>query len=79
MFKRSFSKSLTSYSPKYLGSEPYGKRNCQVCQFIVNADTLSPIKVLETSKNIKGPLNYNYVYLLEWRKYKNPYVGKTQT
>ena len=24
-----------------LGSEPYGKRNCQVCQFIVNTDIFS--------------------------------------
>ena len=31
-----------------LGSDPCGKRNCQVCQFIVNIDTFSPITTDET-------------------------------
>ena len=31
-----------------LGSEPCGKRNCQVCQFIVNICTFSPITTDET-------------------------------
>ena len=51
-----------------LGSEPCGKRNCQVCQFIVNTDNFSPITIDETSKSIKGPLNCyskRVVYLLE--------------
>ena len=42
-----------------LGSEPCGKRNCQVCQFIVNIDTFSPIKTDEAFKINKGPLNCN--------------------
>ena len=33
-----------------LGSEPYGKRKCQICQFIVNADTFSPVTTDETFK-----------------------------
>ena len=40
-----------------LGSEPCGKRNCQVCQFIVNADTFSPATTDKTFKINKGPLN----------------------
>ena len=65
-----------------LGREPCGKRNCQVCQFIVNADTFSPITSDETFKINKGPLNCNskkVVYLSERKKYKTPYVGKSQT
>ena len=65
-----------------LGSEPCGKRNCQVCQFIVNTDTFSPITTQETFKINKGPLNCNskkVVYLSECKKCKNPYVGKAQT
>ena len=42
-----------------LGSEPCEKRNCQVCQFIVNTDTFSPITTDETFKVSKGPLNCN--------------------
>ena len=51
-----------------LGSEPCGKGNYQVCQFIVNTDNFSPITIDETSKSNKGPLNCNskkVVYLLE--------------
>ena len=33
-----------------LGSEPCGKRNCQVCQLIVNTDTFSPLTTDETFK-----------------------------
>ena len=65
-----------------LGSEPCGKRNCQVCQFIINTDTFSPIATDETFKINKGPLNCNskkVVYLSECKKCKNPYVGKAQT
>ena len=65
-----------------LGSEPCGKRNCQVCQFIVNTDTFSPITTDETFKINKGPLNCNskkVVYLSECKKCKNPNVGKVQT
>ena len=65
-----------------LGSEPCGKRNCQVCQFIVNTDTFSPITTDETFKINKGPLNCNskkVVYLSDCKKCKNPYVGKAQT
>ena len=65
-----------------LGSEPCGKRNCQVCQFIVNTDTFSPITTDETFKIKKGPLNCNSkkdVYLPECKKCKNSYVGKAQT
>ena len=64
-----------------LASEPYGKRNCKVCQFIVNTDTFRPITTDETFKINKGPLNCNskVAYLSECKKYKNPYVGKAQT
>ena len=64
------------------GSEPCGKRNFQVCQFIVNTDNFSPITADETFKINKGPLNCNskkVVYLSEFKKCKNPYVGKVQT
>ena len=62
-----------------LGSEPCGKRNCQVCQLIVNADTFRPITTDETFKINKGSLNRNskkVVYLSDVKKCKNPYVGK---
>ena len=65
-----------------LGNEPCEKRNYQVCQFIVNTDTFSPITTDETFKINKGPLNCNskkVVYLSECKKCKNPYVGKAQT
>ena len=65
-----------------LGSESYGKRNCQLCQFIVNTDTFSPITTGETFKINKDPLNCNskkVIYLSECKKCKNPYVGKAQT
>ena len=65
-----------------LGSESCGTRNCQVCQFIVNTDTFSPITTDETFKINKGPLNCNskkVIYLSECKKCKNPYVGKAQT
>ena len=65
-----------------LGSEPCGKRNCQVCQFIVNTDTFSPITTDETFNINKVPLNCNsniVVYLSECKKCKNSYVGKAQT
>ena len=50
-----------------LGSEPCGKRNCQVCQFVVNTDTFSPMTD-ETFKINKVLLNCNskkVVYLSE--------------
>ena len=62
-----------------LGSESCGKRNCQVCQFTVNADMFSSITTDETFKINKGPLNCNskkFIYLSECKKCKNPYVGK---
>ena len=65
-----------------LGSEPCGKRNCQVYQFVVNTDTFSPVATDETFKINKGPLNCNskkFVYLSECKKCKNPYVGKALT
>ena len=65
-----------------LGSESCGKRNCQVCQFIVNTDTFSPRTTDETFKINKGPLSCNskkIVYLSECKQCKNPYVGKAQT
>ena len=65
-----------------LGSEPYGKRNYQVCQFILHIDNFSPITTDESFKINKGPLNCNsrkFVYLSECKKCKNPYVGKAQT
>ena len=64
-----------------LASEPCAKRNCQVCQFVVNKDIFSPITTDETFKINKVPLNCNskkVVYLSECKKCKNPYVGKTQ-
>ena len=42
-----------------LGSEPCGKKPCQVCQFIVNTDTFSQITTDETFKINKSPLNRN--------------------
>ena len=42
-----------------LGSEPCGKKPCQVCQFIVNTDTFSQITTDETFKINKSPLNHN--------------------
>ena len=65
-----------------LGNEPCGKRNCQVCQFIVNIDAFSPITTDGTFKTIRGPLICNskkVVYLSECKRCKNPYVGKAQT
>ena len=65
-----------------LGCERCEKRNCQVCQFIVNTDTFSPITTDETFKINKGLLNCNskeVVYLSGCKKFKNPYVGKAQT
>ena len=65
-----------------LGIEPCGKRNCHVCQFIINTDTFSPITTDETFKINKGPLNCNskkVVYLSECEKCKNSYGGKAQT
>ena len=64
------------------GSEPCGKRNFQVCQFIVNTDNFSPVTADETFEINKGPLNCNskkVAYLSEFKKCKNPYVGKAQT
>ena len=42
-----------------LGSDSCGKRNCQVCQLIVNTETFSPITTDETFKINKGLLNCN--------------------
>ena len=56
-----------------LGSEPCGKRNCQVWQFVVNTDTFSPITTDETFKINKGPLNCNskkVAYLPECKNVK---------
>ena len=63
-------------------SEPRGKRNWQVCQFIVNTDTFSLITTDEAFKVNKGPLNCHskkVAYLSERKKCKNPYVSKAQT
>ena len=57
-------------------------KNCQVCQFIVNTDTFSPITTDETFKINKGPSNRNSkkgVYLLECKRCKSPNVGKAET
>ena len=65
-----------------LGSDPCGKRNCQVCQFIVNIDTFSPITTDEGFKINKDHLNSNskkVVCLSECKKCKNPYIGKSQS
>ena len=65
-----------------LGSEPCKKRNCYICQFIVNTDNFSPTATDEIFKINKGPLNSNskkVVYLSELKKCKNPYAGKAQT
>ena len=62
-----------------LGSGPCGKRNCQVCYFIVDTGTFSPIATDETFKINKGPLNCNLkkvIYLSECKKCKIPYIGK---
>ena len=53
-----------------LGSESYGKRNCQLCQFIVNTDTFSPITTGETFKINKDPLNCNSKKLFTFRMQK---------
>ena len=58
------------------------EKNCQVCQFIVNIDTFSPITTDETFKIDKGTLNCNskkVVYLSECKKCKNLHVDKAQT
>ena len=58
------------------------KRNCQVCQFILNTDTFGPITTDKTFKINKSPLNCNLkkvFYLSECKKCKNPCVGKAQT
>ena len=63
-----------------LGSEICGKRNCQLCQFIVNTDHFSPIITDETFEIDKGPLNCyseKVVYLWGCKKCKNPFVGKS--
>ena len=81
-FKRLFSESLTSYPQYYFSNEPCGKKTCQICKFIVNTDTFSPIATDETFKINKDPLkcnSKNVVYLSECKKCKNPYVGKAQT
>ena len=70
------------HSGKSFGSEPCEKRNCQVCQFIVNTDTFSSIITDETFKINKGPLNCDTKkvdFLSEFKKCKTPYVGKVQT
>ena len=54
-----------------LGSESCGKRNCQICQFIVNTDTFSPITTDETFKINKGPLNCNSKKLFIFQNAKN--------
>ena len=54
-----------------LGSESCGKRNCQVCQFIVNTDTFSPITTDETFKINKAPLNCNSKKLFIFQNAKN--------
>ena len=62
-----------------LGSQLCGKRNCQVCKFIVNTDTFSPIITDETFEINKGLLNGNskkVVYISECKKCKNLYVDK---
>ena len=64
------------------GSEPFAKRNCQVCEFIVNTDNFSPITTYQTFKINKGSLNCNskkVLYLSECKKCKNPHVGKAET
>ena len=42
-----------------LGSDPCGKRNCQVCQFIINTNTFCPTTTDETFEINKGPLKCN--------------------
>ena len=42
-----------------LGSEPCGKRNGQVCRFIVNTDSFSAKTTDETFEINKGTLNCN--------------------
>ena len=62
-----------------LGRELCGKRNWQVCQFIVNTYTFSPIITDETFEINKGLLNSNskkVVYISECEKCKNLYVDK---
>ena len=54
-----------------LGSGPCGKRNCQVCQFIVNTDTFSAISTDETFKIKKGPLNCNSKKVVYFQNVKN--------
>ena len=53
----------------------------QVCQFIVNTDTLSQITTDETFKISKGPLNCNWKLFIfqNAKKCKTPHIGKAQT
>ena len=60
-------------------SEPRGKRNWQVCQFIVNTDAFSLITTDEAFKVNKGPLNCHSKKVAQRKKCKNPYVSKAQT
>ena len=63
-----------------LGSEPFGKRNCQLYKFYIKALTFSPITTDETFKINKGPLNCNSknAYLLGCKKCTNVYVEEAQ-
>ena len=54
-----------------LGSELCEERNCQVCQFVVNIETFSPVTTDETFKINKGPLSCSpqkVIYLSECKK-----------
>ena len=65
-----------------LDSESCGKRNCQICQFIVDTDTFSSITTDEAFKINKRSLNCNskkVIYLSECKICKTPYVSKAQT
>ena len=63
-------------------SEAYGKRNCQVCEFICNTDTFSTKACGETFKIQIGVLNCNsqkVAYVLKYRIYgEAPFVGKAK-
>ena len=59
MKKENFVTALLPILNNTLGSEQCGKRNCQVCQFIVNTDTFNPITTDKTCEINEGPFNSN--------------------
>ena len=71
MKKENFVTALLPILNNTLGSEQCGKRNCQVCQFIVNTDTFNPILLAQIKL-----LKLMKVHLILTLKCEIPYAGK---